>query len=320
MRTQKKTRSRRKELYRVGNWSEYDRALVQRGSLTVWIADGFEKTWFYQGPLQRGSQFDYSAQAIEVMLTLKNVFHLPNRATEGFACSLFGLLKIALPVPDHTTLSRRGKTLKVRLPRRANGHLDIVMDSTGLKIYGEGEWKVRTHGKSKRRIWRKLHLTLDRHSGEIQAAELTEAGVSDDAMVEAMLRQIEQPIDSLAADGIYDKRRVYKSLNQYAPSAKVLIPPRRNARIWQHANSKAERLKRDENLRYIRKHGRAAWKNDSGYHGRSLAETAMFRYKTIFGGQLSTRRIETQTNQAMIRCAALNTMTHLGMPQSYKIA
>jgi len=100
----------------------------------------------------------------------------------------------------------------------------------------------------------------------------------------------------------------------------VLIPPRRNARIWQHANSKAERLKRDENLRYIRKHGRAAWKNDSGYHGRSLAETAMFRYKTIFGGQLSTRRIETQTNQAMIRCAALNTMTHLGMPQSYKIA
>jgi hypothetical protein len=126
------------------------RALVQRGSLTVWIADGFEKTWFYQAPLQRGSQFEYSAQAIEVMLTLKNVFHLPNRATEGFACSFFGLLKIALPVPDHTTLSRRGKTLKVHLPRRASGHLDIVMDSTGLKIYGEGERKVRTHGKSKR--------------------------------------------------------------------------------------------------------------------------------------------------------------------------
>jgi hypothetical protein len=254
------------------------------------------------------------------MLTLKNVFHLPNRATEGFVSSLFRMLKIHLPVPDHTTLSRRGKTLKVALPRRANGHLDLVMDSTGLKIYGEGEWKVRTHGKSKRRIWRKLHLSVDRHSGEIQAAELTEAGVSDDAMGAAMLMQIGQPIDSLAADGIYDKRRMYKSLNHYAPSARVLIPPRRNARIWQHANSKAERLKRDENLRYIRKYGRAAWKNDSGYHGRSLAETAMFRYKTIFGGQLSTRLIETQTNQAMIRCAALNTMTHLGMPQSYKIA
>jgi len=320
MPNRKKTRSRRKELYRVRNWSEYDHALVQRGSLTVWIADDFEKTWFYQGPSQRGSQFDYSTQAITIMLTLKNVFHLPNRATEGFMRSLLEMLKIDLSIPDHTTLSRRGKTLKVRLPKRTKGPLNLVMDSTGLKIYGEGEWKVRTHGKSKRRTWRKLHLTLDRHSGEIQAAELTEAGVSDDAMAEPMLMQIEQPIDSLSADGGYDKRRVYKSINKHAPSARVLIPPRKNARIWQHGNAKAERLKRDENLRYIRKHGRAAWKNDSGYHGRSLAETAMFRIKTIFGGQLSTRLIETQTSQALIRCAALNQMTHLGMPQSYKVA
>jgi len=315
----KKTRSHQKELYRVRNWPDYDRALVERGSLTVWIADGFEETWCYRGPTQRGSQFDYSGQAIEVMLTVKNVFHLPNRATEGFMRSLFALFEIALSVPDHTTLSRRGKTLRVRLPKRSSGHLDIVMDSTGLKIYGEGEWKVRTHGKSKRRTWRKLHLSIDRKSGEIQAAELTAAGISDDAMAETMLTQIEQPIDSLAADGSYDKRRVYKSLNKYAPSAKVLIPPRRNACIWQHGNTKADRLKRDENLRYIRKHGRAAWKRDSGYHARSLAETAMFRIKTIFGGQLSARLLETQTTQALIRCAALNKMTHLGMPVSYKV-
>jgi hypothetical protein len=315
----KKTRSRQKELYRVRNWSEYDRALVQRGSLTVWVSDDFEKTWFYCGPTQRGSQFDYSAQAIEVMLTMKNVYHLPNRATEGFIRSLFALLAITLSVPDHTTISRRGKTLKVCLPKRARGNLDIVMDSTGLKIYGEGEWKVRTHGKSKRRTWRKLHLSVDRKSGEIQAAELTEAGISDDTKAEAMLIQIEQPINSLAADGSYDKRCVYKSLHKHAPAAKVLIPPRKDARIWQHGNTKAERLKRDENLRYIRKHGRTAWKHDSGYHGRSLAETAMFRIKTIFGDQLSARLLETQTTQALIRCAALNKMTHLGMPVSYKV-
>lgn len=315
----KKTRSRQKELYRVRNWSEYDRALVQRGSLTVWVSDDFEKTWFYCGPTQRGSQFDYSAQAIEVMLTMKNVYHLPNRATEGFIRSLFALLAITLSVPDHTTISRRGKTLKVCLPKRARGNLDIVMDSTGLKIYGEGEWKVRTHGKSKRRTWRKLHLSVDRKSGEIQAAELTEAGISDDTKAEAMLMQIEQPINSLAADGSYDKRCVYKSLHKHAPAAKVLIPPRKDARIWQHGNTKAERLKRDENLRYIRKHGRTAWKHDSGYHARSLAETAMFRIKTIFGDQLSARLLETQTTQALIRCAALNKMTHLGMPVSYKV-
>lgn len=316
----KKAQSRPKELYRVQNWTEYDKALVERGSITVWMSDDFEKTWCYAGPSKRGGQFDYSERAIKIMLTVKNVFHLPNRAAEGFVRSLFALLKVSLCVPDHTTLSRRGKTLKVKLPKKASGHLDIVMDSTGLKIYGEGEWKIRTHGKSKRRTWRKLHLGVDAESGEIQAAELTEAKVSDDSMVAPLLEQIDQPIDSLAADGAYDKRKVYDSLNKHAPNAKALIPPRKNARIWQHANTKAERLKRDENLRYIRKHGRKAWKNDSGYHVRSLAETAMFRLKTVFGNALSTRLLETQTTQALIRCAALNTMTHLGMPQSYKVA
>jgi hypothetical protein len=210
--------------------------------------------------------------------------------------------------------------LKVKLPKKVSGHIDLVMDSTGLKIYGEGEWKVRTHGKSKRRTWRKLHLGVEPESGEIQAAELTEAKVSDDAVVAPLLEQVDQPIDALAADGAYDKRKVYAALNQHAPGARALIPPRKNARVWQHANTKTERLKRDENLRYIRKHGRKAWKNNSGYHIRSLAETTMFRMKTIFGDDLSARLMETQTTQALIRCAALNMMTHLGMPQSYKVA
>src|SRR5512136_1205048 len=117
------------------------------------------------------------------------------------------LLKVSLAAPDHTTLSRRGQTLKVKLPKRVSGHIDVVMDSTGLKIYGEGEWKVRTHGKSKRRTWRKLHLGVEPESGEIQAAELTEAKISDDAMVAPLLEQIDQPIDALAADGAYDKRK-----------------------------------------------------------------------------------------------------------------
>ena len=316
----KNTQSRQKSLYRVQNWAEYDQALVERGSITVWMSADFEKTWCYTGPSKRGGQFDYSEQAIKVMLTVKNVFHLSNRAAEGFVRSLFILLKVSLLAPDHTTLSRRGKKLKVKLPKKVSGRIDIVMDSSGLKIYGEGEWKVRTHGKSKRRTWRKLHLGVEPESGEIQAAELTEAKVSDDAMVAPLLEQIDQPIDALAADGAYDKRKVYDALNKHAPNAKALIPPRKNARIWQHANTKAERLKRDENLRYIRKHGRKTWKNDSGYHIRSLAETAMFRMKTIFGDELSARLMETQTTQALIRCAALNTMTHLGMPHSYKVA
>jgi hypothetical protein len=317
---QKRTRSRPKTLYRVKNWSEYDKALVQRGSITFWLSDDLEKVWMYTGERQRGSQFDYSDKAIEIMLTIKEVFHLSNRGVEGFVRSLFGLMKISLPVPDHSTLSKRGKTLQVKLPRKASGGLNLVLDSTGLKIYGEGEWKVRKHGYSKRRTWRKLHLGADPESGEIQAVFLTENSVSDDVVVKDLLEQIEQTLLACAADGAYDKRKVYDALNKHSPAVEILIPPRKDARIWQHGNSKAERFKRDENLRYIRKHGRQRWKDDSGYHMRSLAETAMFRLKTIFGDELSARLLETQTTQALIRCLALNKMTHLGMPESYQVA
>lgn len=316
---QKRTQPRPKRLYRVRNWSEYEQALVRRGSITFWLSGDIEQTWLYDGEKQRGSQFDYSDKAIEIMLTLKEVFHLTNRGVEGFVRSLFQIMKIDLPVPDHSTLSRRSKTLKVKLPKKASGSLNLVLDSTGLKIYGEGEWKVRKHGYSKRRTWRKLHLGADPKNGEIQAVLLTENSVSDAAIVKELLEQIEQELLACAADGAYDKRKVYDALNEHSPGVEILIPPRKNARIWQHGNSKAERLKRDENLRYIRKHGRQQWKEDSEYHMRSLAETAMFRLKTIFGDELSARQLEAQTTQILIRCLALNKMTHLGMPESYPV-
>jgi hypothetical protein len=317
---QTKPSSRRKTLYRVKNWSEYEKALVQRGSITFWLSADVEKVWRYTGEKQRGSQFEYSEKAIEIMLTIKEVFHLTNRGVEGFVGSLFEMLNIDLCVPDHSTLSKRGKTLNVRLPKKTNKSLNLVLDSTGLKIYGEGEWKVRKHGYSKHRTWRKLHVGANPDTGEIQEAILTENRISDDAVVKEMLEQIEQTLLSCAADGAYDKRRVYDALNAHSPKIEILIPPRKNAHIWQHGNSKEERLKRDENLRYIRKQGRRQWKDDSGYHIRSLAETLMFRLKTIFGDKLSARLLETQTTQALIRCLALNKMTHLGLPESYPVA
>lgn len=317
---QKRTQSRQRELYRVRNWSEYEKALVQRGSITFWLSADFEQTWLYTGEKQRGSQFDYSDKAIEIMLTIKEVFHLTNRGVEGFVRSLFQMMNIHLPVPDHTTLSKRGKTLNVKLPRKTNVSIHLVLDSTGMKIYGEGEWKVRKHGYSKRRTWRKLHLGADPDSGEIQTVLLTANSISDDAVVKDMLEQIEQTLLSCAADGAYDKRKVYDALNGHSPDADILIPPRKNARIWQHGNSKQERLKRDDNLRYIRKYGRKQWKEDSGYHIRSLAETIMFRLKIIFGDTLSARLLETQSTQTLIRCLALNKMTQLGMPESYLVA
>jgi hypothetical protein len=254
----KKTRSRPNSLYRIQNWSAYEKSLVERGSITFWLSDDFAATWQPLSKKQRGGQWTYSDQAIRIMLTVKEVFHLTNRQGEGFMRSLFGLLQIDLSVPDHSTLSKRGKTLHVPLPKKARGPLHLVMDSTGLKIYGEGEWKVRTHGASQRRTWRKLHLALDAARGEIQAVALTENSSSDDEMAESLFQQLAQPIDALAADGSYDKRKVYTGLCAHSPAARVLIPPRKNARIWQHGNTHAARLPRDENLRYIRQHGRRA--------------------------------------------------------------
>lgn len=317
--TPKTTRPRRKTRYHIRNWPEYERALVKRGSLTVWIDDGVAKQWWHEGPTQRGAQPTYSDVAIEAVLTLKEVFHLPNRATEGLAQSLMELLGLDLDVPDHSTLSRRGKTVRVRLPRQATGPLHAVLDSSGLKVYGEGEWKVRQHGYSKRRTWRILHLAVDADAGEIEAALLTEAGVHDAEAAPLLLAQFERPLASLSADGAYDRANVYAALAAQAPNATIAVPPRRDAKIHQHGNSHAPPLARDLNLRFIRRHGRACWKRAHNYHRRSLAETAMFRLKTIFGRQLSARRLDTQATQVGIRCRALNFMTHLGLPDSYRV-
>ena len=173
----KKPRSRRKELYRVRNWSEYDRALVNRGSLTIWVSEEAIGKWKPEGSKQRGAQREYSDFAIETALTLKEVFHLTNRGTEGMLGSIFQLMRVDLSVPDHTTLSRRGK--------------DLEVDSTGLKLYGEGEWKMRRYGQSKRRVWRKIHLSVDSESGEIQAGLLSEAGLSDAEALMSMLDGID---------------------------------------------------------------------------------------------------------------------------------
>ncbi len=312
-------KKQKKTPYRVRNWPEYDRALVQRGSVILWVSDDAIAGWLYDGPTHRGAPFVYSDTAIETVLTLREVYHLPNRGAEGFVRSLFQKIGIPLPVPDHTTLSRRGRTVRVRLPKKAQGPLHVVLDSSGLKIYGEGEWKVRLHGPSKRRTWRVFHLAVESTGGEIQAVELTEAGVHDSKVVKPMLKQVEQPIASAAGDGAYDRREVYEALQTHSPGVAIAIPPRRDARIWRHANAPGPPHPRNENLRYIRKHGRRAWERHCHYHRRSLAETAVFRRKTIFGDHLSARLLPVQRTQVFIRCRALNIMTHLGMPDSYAV-
>jgi Transposase DDE domain len=304
--------------YRVRNWKAYDDALVRRGSLTLWVEEATLQAWRYQGPTQRGAQFQYSDTAIECLLTLRSVYHLTLRATEGLAGSLFGLMGLDLDVPDHTTLSRRAATVPITLPKRATGPLHLILDSTGLKVYGEGEWKVRQHGYSKRRTWLKLHLAVDPQTHEIQAAMVSDPGVTDAEMAPPLLGQVDNPLASMTGDGAYDRATVYAELDRR--DARAIIPPRRDAKIQRHGNTSGPRLARDENLRRIRRVGRKAWKEESGYHRRSLGETAMYRMKMIFGDGVSSRRDAQQGTEAGIRCRALNIMTHQGMPRSERVA
>lgn len=320
--TRRATQCKPKARYRVSNWKAYSESLVQRGAITLWISEEVIAGWKPQpeGRRQRGGQMQYSDQAIECLLTLRVIFRLPYRQTEGFARSILALLNAAVVVPDYSTLCKRGVHLKVDLPPRpAHEPLHVVVDSTGLKIYGEGEWKVRQHGYSKRRTWRKLHLSVDESTQMIQAVVLTEAGVHDAEAGCQLLDETPGEIDQVSGDGTYDKRKFYQACAQRQVK-RIAVPPARNARIWQHGNSQKPPLPRDQNLRRIRQVGRQRWKQESGYHRRSLAETAVFRFKTIFGSTLSARTQPRQRVEAWIKCAALNRMTHLGMPESYRIA
>ena len=307
-----------KTKYRIRNWAMYNESLKKRGSITLWIDEDVLRAWkaVPEAVRPRGGQKRYSDGAIECLLMVKGVYHLAYRQTEGFAGSLSKLLGVALPIPDYSTLNRRAKTLKVDLPTPEKGPIHAVLDSTGLKVYGEGEWKVRQHGYSKRRTWRKLHLGVDEATGEIEAELLTGAGVDDAEAAAGLLKQTQAEIEQLSGDGAYDKEKVYKAAAAKGVS-KITIPPRRDAVLWEEHGSDPH--PRNENLRHIWERGRKEWKEESGYHRRSLAETAMFRFKTIFGDHLNAREAKRQKTEARVKCAALNRMTRLGMPDSHRI-
>ncbi len=310
---------KKKTAYRIRNWSEYNLALKQRGSLTVWISQDALAHWTTDELTgEPGASPTYTNLAIETMATVQAIYGLAGRQTQGFLQSLFELMTLELTVPDHSTLSRRRRNLSVSLPIKDwSKSRHLVVDSTGVKVFGEGEWKVRQHGISKRRTWLKLHLCVDEATLEVISAVASTNDLSDAEVLSDLLEDVPGEIEQVSADGAYDQRKCYDALNKH--DAKAAIPPRKSARIWQHANSKKERHGRDENLRQIRKVGRKQWKQASNYHRRSLAETTMFRFKTIFGDRVQTRRIENQFKELLLKTAILNQMTHLGMPDSYPV-
>jgi hypothetical protein len=303
-----------KPRYKITNWAKYNEALVNRGDLTFWISDRVIQEWKHKNSKHRqGRPFEFSDLAIETLLTVRELYQLPYRATEGFGKWIFRLMQLDLAIPDYTSLCKRAAALELSFDlKKKKGKINVILDSTGLKVYGEGEWKTRTHGKSKRRTWRKLHLMIDADTQEIVAEMLTTNGVHDTVPVPKMLDEQKSRVGRFYGDGIFDTWNTYKALDQRG--IEPVIPPQRNAVLTRHGNSKLPKLPRDEAIRGCRKLGRKAWKIKVGYHRRSLAETAMFRMKTIFGGRLKNRLIENQKSESRIRCKILNHFTKLGMP------
>ncbi len=306
-----------KSRYRVRNWSEYEAGLQKRGDLTVWLSDAALDAWRAPASGKPGGQRTYADLAIEAALTIGMVFHLPLRQTEGFLRSLAQLLELDLPIPDHTTLSRRlrelGEIQFRRIPRDRPIHL--LIDSTGLRIH-----VGHLRKPPKRRAWWKLHLAVDADTGEILASDLTGRRTADCARVPVLIEQIDDRLASVSADGAYDAAAVYEAAQAKGQghAVRVLIPPGRDAQL--NPRPSAAQKERNRNIRSIRELGHRRWHTRSGYSKRSLVENTVFQYKTIIGRSMRSRTFDGQRVEVQLASKILNTMTLLGMPDSYKVA
>src|SRR4051794_14330786 len=309
-----------KQKHKVANWAEYDAALRQRGSLTVWFTDEAIAAWHAEPRTTPGGQPHYSALAITTALTLKAVFRLALRQTEGLIGSIIGLLGLDLSVPDHTTLSRRAETLEVPRPRSGRNAepVHLLVDSTGLKLCGPGEWLVEKHGTKARRSWRKLHIGRDADTGQIVAATLTTHDVDDGSQVGPLLDQVDGPIASFTGDGAYDQDGVYASVAESHPAAAVIVPPRSTA--VPSATAETAPTQRDRHLELIAEKGRMAWQMASGYTNRARAEATIGRYKRVIGDGLRSHTDERRATEMDVAVQVLNRMLELGRPTYVRIA
>ena len=297
---------------RVTNWPGYDASLRQRGSLTVWFTDEAIAAWAAEARTTRGGQSRYSPLAILTALTLRAVFRLGYRQAEGLIGSIVDLLGLSLPVPDHTTLE---------VPRSAGAGgepLHLLVDSTGLKLCGKGEWLLEKHGTATRRSWRMLHLGVDADTGRIVASTLTAKDVDDASQVDPLLDQVAGPVASFTADGAYDQDRVYAGVAERHPDAAVVIPPRANAVPSDTAESAP--TQRDGHLQHIAEHGRMSWQSTSGYNRRARVEATMNRWKQVIGDELRAHTDERRVTEVAVAVHALNRMQDLGRPSYIRVA
>ena len=307
-----------KQRYRVTNPAAYDAALRRRGSLTVWFTEEAITAWRAEPRTTRGGQARYSALAIATALTLKAVFRLALRQAEGLIGSIIALLGLDLAVPDHSTLSRRAETLEVAWPRSGSRPVHLLVDSTGLRLCGAGEWLAAKHGTKPRRSWRKLHIGTDADTGRVVAATLTGCDVDDASQVGPLLDQVASPVASFIADGAYDQDGVYGEVAARDPDTAVVVPPRSSAVPSDMAATAP--TQRDRHLQSVREQGRMAWQKGSGYNWRALVEADVSRFKRVIGDNLRSRTDRRRATEVAVAVSALNRMLGLGRPEYVRIA
>ena len=307
--------------YHPRNWSQYNKSLVARGSLTLWVNDEVLNQWYHLSKNNKpGRNNLYSDLAIQCAIQIKSLYQLPFRAVQGFLISLFAVMELNIKVPDYSTICRRMKNLRVKLKYNKKDKIEhLAIDASGLKVYGEGEWKTRQHGWSKRRTWRKIHVGIDAQSQEIVCCELTYNKINDQEMFEYCLSQVKSDIVQVSADGIYDTENCYKYSTQN--KIKLTVPPRITAiSRFDKKNPDTHHFKmRDDNIQHIDCLGKKAWAEYSGYSKRSLVENTMFRFKQAFSGKLQSRKFLNQHTEFMIKCNILNQFARMGMPNSIPI-
>lgn len=306
--------------FKVTNWAEYEAGLRHRGSLTLWITPEALAGWSAPRRTIPGGQSRYSDLAIETTLMLGMVFGLRLRQSEGLLGSVLDMMGLDLPVPDHTTLSRRARTWKPTGKSKdrqhmADGPIHVLVDSAGLKIYGAGQWLEEKHGSKSRRGWRKRHLAVDANSGEIIAHSLTDQEAGDASQLEPLLDQIDEEIGQFTADGAYDGAPTYDVVLRHSAGAEVIIPPRSNAVERPIAQACCQR---DDHIASMQIDGRLKWQTSTGYGKRALVETAMGRYKGFIGPRLRARSFLAQQTEAAIGVTILNRMFACGRPKSVR--
>jgi len=301
-----------KPKYRTTNWKEYNAALKERGSLLVWLDEGM--CWHGRPTGKRGRCKKYSEAAIQYCLTIKSLFNLGLRQAMGMAQSLLKLAGLDWQVPDFSTVSRRQKHLAVTIKAQpTTSSLHLLVDSTGIKMLGEGEWKTKKHGADYRRQWRKVHLGIDATTLEIRAIEVTDNATGDAPILPCLLAQIpaDEQIVSVRGDGAYDTKGCHEAIA--ARGAHAIIPTRKNAKLWKDQGPGAKA--RNAILRATQRLGRSIWKKWSGYHRRSLVETKMRCFK-LLGERVMARDFDRQVAELQVRAAILNRFTHLGTPRT----